>query len=273
MTKQNWAALVATTGLVLTSVFAAPAMAKLSLNDEQCNVSLNYDITVEPKQVKISEAGKEQYRIELGKLYVNNKQVNLTAKQQALVNDYADAMSQQIPEVIELIGDVVELATHSVSLALTPLLGDATGSQIDKLMAGINQRIDKAAYQQGDRFFLGATESTMGKAFNDEFAKEIEQVMSDSIGTIMMKLGGELLSSQGGSFEQKMEAFGQKMENVGQDIEQQVAAQSQDIEARTDKACHDFESLLVMEQNLRTEIPQLAPYVLTTQNPHHAISE
>ncbi|NKF50037.1 YggN family protein [Shewanella sp. WXL01] len=273
MTNQHLLKAAAVTGLVLSTTFAMPAQAKISFSDDECNVALNYDITVEPKRLQVSDQGKEQYRIEMGELYVNGKQVELDAKQQALVNQYSDAVSKQVPEVIDLVGDVVVLATQAVSMALTPILGDAAGSQIDELMVGIQDRVDELAYQQGDRFFLGATETTMENAFNEEFEKEIEEVMTNSIGTMMMALGGQIMSSEGGSFEEKMEAFGRKMENIGDDIEMQIAEQSKDIEHRAEKVCENFQSVVELEQQLRREVPELAPYILTQPSSYVAKSE
>jgi hypothetical protein len=251
-------------GLIFTAGAFTPAMAKMSLKDQSCNVTLNYDVTVEPKSLKVSEKGLEKYRIDVGQLFVEGKAVNLSAQQQKLLTQYSDEVSRQVPEVIDLVGEVVGLATQAVTMAMTPLLGDAAGSQIDKLMNGIEQRIDIMAYQRGDKFFIGSTESSLEETFNDEFEQEMENIISNSIGSLMMSMGSQIMSSEGGSFEEKMNAFAIKMENVGKDIELQMESQSEALEARADKVCGDFEQLMVLENQLRKDIPQLAPYKLAS---------
>ncbi|UCX06586.1 DUF2884 family protein [Shewanella glacialimarina] len=251
-------------GLIFTAGAFTPAMAKMSLKDQSCNVTLNYDVTVEPKSLKVSEKGLEKYRIDVGQLFVEGKAVNLSAQQQKLLTQYSDEVSRQVPEVIDLVGEVVGLATQAVTMAMTPLLGDAAGSQIDKLMNGIEQRIDTMAYQHGDKFFIGSTESSLEETFNDEFEQEMENIISNSIGSLMMSMGSQIMSSEGGSFEEKMNAFAIKMENVGKDIELQMESQSEALEARADKVCGDFEQLMVLENQLRKDIPQLAPYKLAS---------
>jgi hypothetical protein len=151
-----------------------------------------------------------------------------------------------------------------VSLALTPIFGDATGAKLDELLAGIQTRIDEAAYQQGDKFYLGATESSIEEAFNEDFEQEMEAMIKNSMGSFMMALGAEMMSSEGGSFEEKMEAFSTKMESVGEDIELQIADQSEAIEAKAEKICADFEELMVLESEVRQSIPELASYQLAT---------
>ena len=253
------------TSAVLGLSVATPVFAHSDSSHSQCDVSLNYDVTVEPKKLSISDKGNEKYRVELGKLYVEGKEVALNAKQQALLVKYSDEVSMQVPEVIELVNDAVIMASQAVSMALTPLLGDATGAKLDEMMDGVQKRIDEVAYRNGDKFYLGATESAMENAFDEEFEKEIEDLVQNSIGTIMMNIGSQMMSGEGGNFEEKMEAFGQKMENVGKDIETQMEAQSADFEAKADRLCERFESLLVLEQQVRSEIPQLASFPLTSE--------
>tara|TARA_R110001583_G_scaffold41188_3_gene131165 strand:+ start:146 stop:958 length:813 start_codon:yes stop_codon:yes gene_type:complete len=262
MTKQKLICGLALTSVLFTAGALTPAMAKMSLNDEKCNVTLNYDVTVEPTTLQISDNGIEKYRVELGQLYVEGKKVTLNDKQQKLLTQYSEELSRQVPDVIDLVGDVVSVATQAVNMALTPIFGDAANVHIDKLMVGIQNRVDTMAYQQGDKFYLGSTEASIEQAFNKEFEQEMEQMVTSSMGSLMMTLGSQIMSSEGGSFEEKMNAFSQKMDNVGADIEKQLESQSQGLEDRADKVCDNFATLLVLENQTRQAIPELAPYTL-----------
>ncbi|QYJ88970.1 YggN family protein [Shewanella halotolerans] len=233
-------------------------------DDKQCEVSLNYDVSVEPSKLVVSEAKKEVYRIELGRLYVNGDKVELNDKQQALVNQYAGEVSKQLPEVIDVVHDTVDIASTAVSMALTPLLGDAAGAKIDEMMDGMSKRIDKVAYQNGDKFYLGATESSIEDTFGKEFEQEMEQLVQSSIGSMMMTLGSEMMKGDGESFEEKMNAFSAKMDKVGDDIEAQIEQQATDLEARADKLCDNFQQLAALESQMRSEVPVLRDYPLVS---------
>ncbi|MCU8044681.1 MULTISPECIES: YggN family protein [unclassified Shewanella] len=254
----------ALSGVILGASSVQLAQAQIEPKiDERCEVSLNYDVMVEPKKLVMSEKGTEKYRIEVDKLFVEGKQVNLTDKQKKLVTQYADEVSTQVPEVIELVNEAVSLASKAVGMALTPLMGDAAGAKFNEMMAGVQKRVDSVAYKNGDSFYLGATEYSMQSTFNDEFEQEMEQIVQNSIGAIMMNLGGQIMSGGGENFEAKMDTFSQKMDKLGQDIEQQIESQSKGLEAKADRLCDRFENLLVLENQLRQEVPELAPYVLT----------
>lgn len=255
---------LAVSGMIFTVSALQLAQAKTELDtDDRCDVSLNYDVKIEPKKLVMSEKGTEKYRIEADKLFVEGKQVDLSDKQKKLVTQYADEVSTQVPEVIELVNEAVALASQAVSMALTPLMGDAAGAKFDEMMAGVQKRVDSVAYKHGDSFYLGATEDSMQSTFNDEFEQEMEQIIQNSVGTIMMTIGGQIMSGDGENFEAKMDAFSKKMDNLGQDIEQQIEAQSKGIEEKVDRLCGRFEELLVLENQLRKEVPELASYALT----------
>lgn len=241
-----------------------PGAAAMSFTaDERCEVTLNYDVKLEPNKMFVSDNGNEKYRIVNNNLFVEGKPIPLNALQQKLVTQYAADVSTQIPEVIGLVNDGVALATQAVSMALTPLLGDASGAQIDKMMSGVQKRVDGIAYQNGDSFYLGATEGSIQNTFNDEFEQEMEQIVQNSLGAIMMAVGGQLMASDGESFEAKMNTFSKKMDGLGQDIEKQIESQSDDLKLRAENLCGNMQSLLVLENKVRQEIPELAPYPLT----------
>ncbi|MCG9696015.1 YggN family protein [Shewanella sp. Isolate11] len=251
------------TTLLSSNVWAGDKGNQISFGDDnQCQVSLNYDVAVEPRKLVISEAQKEVYRIEQGKLYVEGNEVELDSEQQQLVNQYAADVSKQLPEVIDLVHDAVDIASTAVSMALTPLLGDAAGAKIDAMMASLSERIDTVAYQHGDRFYLGATESSLEETFGKEFEQEMEQLVQSSIGSMMMSLGSEMMSGDGDSFEEKMQSFSAKMEKVGEDIETQIEQQADELDERANLLCDNFQQLAALEQQLHQQVPQLNKYPL-----------
>ncbi|QSX30956.1 YggN family protein [Shewanella cyperi] len=250
------------TGIALATMICSTAPVMAHEDHQECNVSLNYDLTMEPKKMVFSSKGKEQYRIEPGRLFVDGEEVSLNSKQKALLEQYSDGLAKQVPEFVTLVTEAVSLASQAVSMALTPLLGDDTGAKVDELVANLQKRMDKVMYRNGDSYYVGATEDSMDEVFNEEFEQEIEQMVQNSVGTLMINLGSQILSADGGSFEEKMENFGKKMESIGDDIEKQMEAQAEVIEARADKMCENFEELLVLENRVREEIPELRDYPL-----------
>ncbi|MCL1078287.1 DUF2884 family protein [Parashewanella spongiae] len=250
------------TALIISALFSTTAALAHENKDSECDVALNYDISLTSDSLVVSDNGKEKYRIEDNKLFVLGKKIPLDSRQSQLLNKYSDEMSDQVPEVIELVNDAVEMASGAVSIALTPLLGDTAGAKMDDMMKGIEARVAEVAYQNGDEYYLGATESTLENVFDEEFEKEIETAVQSSIGSIMMAVGGQLMSSEGGSFEEKIASFEKKMEGIGSQIESQVEVQSANFEQKAELMCENFKSLATLEEQVRNEIPELADFVV-----------
>lgn len=189
---------------------------------------------------------------------MDGKEVKLNAEQRALVDNYADSLANQVPEFVALVTDAITLASTAVNTALTPLLGDETSARVAELMDNVNERLGEVMHKDGDSYYVGVTDGSIDEVFDKEFEREIENLVQDSVGTLMIKLGTEILSSEGDSFEAKMDAFGKKMEAMGEQIEREMESQSKTLEARATKVCDQFETLLALESELRTKVPALS---------------
>ncbi len=255
---------VATALLITSSLTAGTVMAH---DNKECNVSLNYDLSIKPNMMVVSDNGDEKYRIEQSNLFVDGKRISLDREQKQLLNQYSDEMYAQVPEVIDLVNDAMDIASGAVSISMNALLGDNAGEKIDDLMGRIESRVSKIAYQDGSEFYLGATDSTIDDAFDEGFEQEIEDAVKSSIGSIMISLGGQLISSEGGSFDEKIASFEQKMEQMGKDIESQVEAKAQKLEHKAEAMCADFKVLAALETKVRKVIPELSEFPLAiTEN-------
>ncbi|MBM7071060.1 YggN family protein [Shewanella sp. 202IG2-18] len=259
------------TALVITSALTTSAV--MAHDNKDCNVSLNYDLAIKPNMMVVSDNGTEKYRIEQSKLFVQGKKISLDSKQTQLLNQYSDEMYAQVPEVIDLVNDAMEMASGAVTISMNTLLGDDASGKIEELMEGLQARVAKIAYQDGSEFYLGATDSTIDSAFDEEFEKEIEDAVKNSIGSIMISLGSQLISSDGGSFDEKMASFEQKMEKMGNDIETQVEAKAQQLEYKADAMCDNFKELAKLEVRVRKAIPAISEFpVAVTEKNGHGIS-
>ncbi|MCL1036847.1 YggN family protein [Shewanella submarina] len=234
----------------------------LAMAADQCDISINYDLMVEPNQVVVTQEDDTKYQFRSGELFVDGEAVELSASQRKLVTQYENELATQVPEVIGLVNDTIVLAGEAIGMAMTPLLGESS-AQLAELMDNVRDRLDDVASRNGDTYYLGATDSTIEAAFDEEFEKEIEQLMMQSIGTIMMNVGAQLVNSDGENFDDKIEAFSQKMDNIGEEIELAMEARGEAIEARATEMCNEFQQIAKLEAKMRKAIPELASFRLT----------
>lgn len=248
--------LLCTLAIAGSLLAANPVEAKtFSHHHDSCDISLNYDVTAKPQWLSVAENDVERYRIEGDKLFVDGKQVSLNAEQRQLVAQYRDGISEQLPKVIGLVDDAMDIATDAVGGALTPLLGDEGSTKLNQALEKLHSRLGDLAYHRGDVYYVGASEESIDAAFNDEFSDEIEQVVMSSMGSILMNIGKSMMDGD-------MEDFGAKMDRMGEEIEARVDAKSKVLEQHADELCSSFEQLQVTEQQLQQQIPELTKYTL-----------
>ncbi|SQH75729.1 conserved exported protein of unknown function [Shewanella benthica] len=143
------AALFASGTITSVSAHEDHSSASYSSDNHQCEVALNYDITVEPKLLAISDEGKEVYRIEMGKLYVQGEQVTLNARQQQLLTQYSHQVSTQ-SSLEDTFGEEFEqeieqlvknpIGTMMINLGSEMLSGD--GDSFEQKMQVFSQKME-----------------------------------------------------------------------------------------------------------------------------------
>jgi hypothetical protein len=91
-----------------------------------------------------------------------------------------------------------------------------------------------------------------GEQWEAQFEEAIEDLVTDSIGHLMVAIGTQLIFNDGdmGEFEQKMQRFGEQME-------QKVGYQATALEEKTDALCSTLAQVDFAETQLQ-KIKQLA---------------
>ena len=247
--------------MVLSTGVMAHSDTHIQINSSECQVDFQNDVRITPTEVEITNSGNQRLIIDdNGSLMINGQAVDLTSSQQEALTQYADSLRVQLPQVASIALDGVELAgvaLDEVAQAFNLHGLDSLNSLMDELHVEINDTF----YQQG-AFVMGEqTFNEFGENFENKFEHHIEEAvesaMMESIGSILMAIGSEMVSSGG-----NMKDFEQRMENMGKEIEQKVELQAKNIEQKADALCGQFAVLASTESSLQSEIPALANYQL-----------
>ncbi|MGL4475177.1 MAG: DUF2884 family protein [Shewanella sp.] len=223
-----------------------------------CNIDMNYDIDMTPTKLTFTQQGKESYRIDNQRLFINNEQIRLTAQQQASLNSYAQAMRKQVPQVVTLANDAVVLVSGALNESLTPLLGTQSQPQIDKLSQSLADKVKTIAVKNGDSYHLGGDRADGNETLEQALTNEVQQLIQNAMGTVMLSMGGQIMMMEGDSFDQKMLAFGAKMQKEAQQIETRVKTNAQQLKQQANAICAQLPELKQLQQQLWQQVPELA---------------
>ncbi|MBY6186377.1 YggN family protein [Marinobacter hydrocarbonoclasticus] len=234
---------------------------------DSCDLSLNYDIELNREQLIVSDEGNTLYKIRGDQLWVRGEAISLDSSQRQLVRDYHAEMERQLPKVIELAGDALNLAGRALDAVFTELsefgLDPNQGSEI---MESIERKVNASMRTEDGGYRLGANSmDTFGDELDQALESEIEEVVSQSVGGMLVALGQAMTEGDSSDFEQRMEDFGSRMERMGERIESEMDAQAQVLEERATELCEEWMVLDELEQQMQRTIPEMAEFDLVVQ--------
>ncbi len=264
-----------TTALLTTSLLSGAALAHKNNSHEQtgnfhissdnCNLDFNNAVTIDSDTVEIKTSNNQTMKIKQdGSLIINGEHLSLNQSQQDAAQEYANGLRTELPQVAEIALEGVKIAGTALDEVATAFnLNDM--NSLSDVMDDLAVKIEDSFYQ-GDTFVIDNNNfNAIDDAFGEEFESQMEQAMEaavmDSIGSILIALGSELLGSGG-----DMQEFERRMEHMGQQIEEKVEVQAKNLEVKAKALCNSMELLADQEDRLQAFFPELVTYDLFAVN-------
>ncbi|KPH62943.1 YggN family protein [Pseudoalteromonas porphyrae] len=233
----------------------------ISFSGDSCKVEFQNDVRIKPNELEIFTANDHTMTFtNNGELIVDGQTLTLDEQQRQAISDYSDSLRGQLPEVANIALEGVKIAGVAIEEVANAFNIQGLDS-INDLMAEIQVEVENTFYQQG-AFVMGQQSfNDFGENFESHFDEQIESAvesaMMQSMGSILMALGSELMGAGG-----DMQAFEQRMENMGAQIEEKVELQANALEKRADALCDNFSTIAAQEQQLVKLVPELKNYQL-----------
>ncbi len=254
--------LFATLVLVSTSSFAHDA----SFSSDSCNVDINGGVRISQSEIEFLKNDNHLYKIvDNSTLIIDGDEVALSASQQSLINQYSTDIRALIPQSKEIAADALALASDGVNLAFNELLGEGNALARDltthfneisneieaSFAANKTIHFDENGFS-GDEFF--------GEEFEQRIEAAVEETVQNSIGSLMIAVGQELLFSGG-----DMSAFETRMENFGERVGHEMEMRGAEIEKRANGLCESLSKIDDLEEKIKQQIDEISEFnVLTT---------
>ncbi|TLU66779.1 DUF2884 family protein [Thalassotalea litorea] len=236
-----------------------------SFSSDHCSINMNYGVIVENDTIRFLDEDSTIVQINNQKdLFVEGKQISLSDDQQALVSEYAAGVNQQVPKIVNLALDAVEIAFSALSQVAIGLGGEDSESaqSLNQSFADIKEKLSTRFHSEDGSVYLAEQNfDSLDEFIEDELEQEIENIVTDSIGNVFIAIG-QAMNSEDGDFEQKMEAFGERMERMGEEIEVAVEDKAEHLEAQAETLCTDLQQLNALEDQLTSNVDELADFDL-----------
>ena len=221
-------------------------------------VQFKNDVRITPDELFITNQGNQnELRItDSGLAFINGQSISLNANQQQNMASYVDALRVHLPQVANIALDGIQVAGATLNdVATTFELPELTA--LTKLLEDVKKEVHDTFYQQG-AFVMGEqTFDDFGRHFEQRFETVVEKAMMQSVGSIMMSIGSQMIGSGG-----DINTFAQRMEKMGQQIEEKVHVHAQSFKHQTNALCDQFTTMAGTESELHQQIPQFSDFQL-----------
>ena len=245
---------------------------------ESCEVDLTAGISINSQHIEFFAVNDEQTKpaismykiVDDNELIVGDKAVSLTAEQQLLVQNYASSMRALVPQVKSLAIEGVDLAIEGVDLAFTKLLGEGNevGAELSQELLLVRETIEsKISIEKGITFGLNGNDNHemvndfMGEEFEQRIESAVEKAILNSMGSLLLALGQEILFSDGDS-----NGFETRMESFGEEIEHEMETRAEVIEVKAEQLCLAIQKIDVLEEQLKASVIEVANFDVLTTN-------
>jgi hypothetical protein len=258
----------------LTLLLLSTVLSLLSFNTqaEQCSINFNYGVIIDPNHIRIIEHGKTIVQINhTHQLFVNGREITLTNKQQRLIEQFSSGIRQQVPKIVSIAIDGVDIGLKAVNKVIGGLTGENSASQqkIQVQFDELKWRLRKRFNQSANNYYIALQDfDDLDDIFTGEFEEIIDEVISNSIGSILIVVGDAITSSndEQGNGEQRISTFDEKMESMSKDLELEISSSADALKKKAIQFCQNLTLLNKIENQIQYSIPELADFNLIETN-------
>ncbi|MGL1955799.1 MAG: YggN family protein [Colwellia sp.] len=235
---------------------------------EKCSVNFNYGVIIDPTHIRMVEKGLTRVQINnRSQLFIDGRELTLTSHQQNLLSEYAANIRQQIPSIVSIAIDGVDIGLKAVNKVIGSLTGENSASQqkIQTKFEDLKLHIRSRFNQSDNNYYIAPQDfDDFDEIFTGEFEQAIEEIISDSIGTILLAVGEAILAENDNNNEgeQRTITFDERMANMGKDLEIEISASAKALEKKAEKFCLKLVELDKLENTLQQTITPLQNYDL-----------
>jgi hypothetical protein len=236
---------------------------------QQCSINLNYGVIIDPKHIRIVDKGKTQIQINTTKqLFIKGREVFLSDSQQKLLSSFSAGIRQQVPEIVSIAIEGVDIRLKAVNNVITGLTGENSASQqkvqikFDELKSRLRARFNQSA----NNYYIAPQDlNDFDEMFTGEFEQEIEDMISTSIGTILEAVSQSILtgndtSEYGG--ETRITTYDKRLTSISKGLELEVTERAKALDKKAAIFCQKLSKLDQIETQLHQAIPVLKNYNL-----------
>jgi len=237
-----------------------------------CNydVNFNYGVVIDTKHVRILDHGQTYVQFNGDhQVFVRGREVELTPENKHIVGKFTSGVREQVPQIVSIAIEGVEIGLKAVNKVIGGLTGENSAShrKIQEKFDEMQIRLKKRFNHSDKSYYIAPQDfDEFDEIFAGEFEQEIEEIVSDSIGTILIAVGEAMANRDEDDIEQRVDTFDQQIESMGAELKLEVGEKAGKLGAKAEQFCINLSLLDHIENEMQLTIPELAEFNLISTN-------
>jgi len=236
---------------------------------QQCSIHFNYGVIIHPTHIRMVEHSRTEVQINNAKqLFIRGREIPLSDEQQQLLTHFSTELRQQLPSIVSIAIEGVDIALKAVNEVIGGLTGENSASQ-QKVQAKFEElkwRTRARFNHSANNYYIAPQDFTdLDGIFAGQFEQEIEEIITTSIGTILTAVGESILSDNNhneyGS-EERITTIDERFSNISKGLELDISKRAKALDKKATKFCLKLNELDKIEAQLQQAIPALKSYNL-----------
>ncbi|MCC5880019.1 MAG: DUF2884 family protein [Idiomarina sp.] len=264
--------------LFTSSVISAMAVGTAMLGQvavdpgAQCHVNFDQDIQVSPQRLEVVQGDSHWQWHEHGELSLNQQPQAIDSETQALLSQYHQGIYSQAEQLDAIMTEAAAMTRYALNVTFSEMFSPRhrVVKRIDALADDIELEMRSIVGLHGDTYHINGSQlDEFGDRLGDTIDTEIDAIVTDSMGSMMMMVGRALLTGSG-SFENRMAQFETRMETMAETLEAEIETRAANLEHSAENMCANMLELRALEQQLQQRHASLSNLALFRQDDQSA---
>lgn len=250
----------------LRLLFLAALLYCTSTYAAHCDVNFNYGVVIDPSHLRIIKHGQTLVQINNEQqLFIKGREIILSAQQKEDLMLYAQGIKTQVPEIVSIAIEGIELGLKAVNKIIGGLTGENSSAhqKIQEKFSELQERLRLRFNQSDQNYYIAPQDfDDFDQIIAGELEQEIQDIVNDSIGTILSAVGEAMTTKDEDDLEHRVETMTERIEEIGNNIDVKIDKHVDILNSKTIQFCENLIKLNHKESLMQKSIPTLIAYDL-----------
>lgn len=248
--------------ILLLLVYATSAWAG------ECPIQLKMGLLIAPDHIRVLNLDRTQVQINHDRqLFVRGEEVLLTNEQQKLVHEFSTGLRKELPEIVTIAMDSIDLGFNSIDQVIQGVSGTDTAKGVKAHFGELKGALLKRFARSGDNFYIAPQAmNELEGFFEDELSNQVREVVTGSL-KVMLSAMGDAYNRSSSAIEGQPIDMQERVDVISREVEKSLEYNASRLAEQSRAFCKAFEALEDTETRLQKHIPSLNKYdILANEN-------